>query len=140
MILPCLKLLVKDVKKLQQANLKNSSKLETLIQEFIARPELAQISNVKRVVSQLRESVTQLQQTEVIADLLKSIEKLKSELNILTGKFNDRTERQQIQKLDLLVTMLVTSVTQLKRLSKDEETVKLLNKLQKSRNPKLKNR
>lgn len=139
-ILPCLKLLVKEVKELQQSNLKTSTKLETLTQEFIARPEPAQLSKVKRVVSQLSESVSQLQQTEVIADLFRAIDKLQAELNILLGKFNHRPEPQQIHKLELLITMLVTSVTHLKRLTKNEETVNIVNKLEKHRNSKLKNR
>lgn len=137
-ILPCLKLLVKDVKDLQKDNLTTSSKLENLTQKFIARSETAQLSKVKRVVLQLRESVTQLQQTEVIADLLKSIDKLQADLNLLTVKFNHRPEAQTIQKLELLVTMLVTSVTHLKRVSKDEETVNVLNQLQKSLTSQLK--
>ncbi len=126
-ILPCIKLLVKDVKELQAGHMIMSSKLENLTQEFIARPEPAQLSRIKRVVSQLNESVAQLQQTEIIADLLKSIERLQAEFNILSGKFNHRPEPQQIHKLELLVTMLVTSVTHLKRIYRNEATLNSLN-------------
>lgn len=133
-ILPCIKLLVKDVKELQEGHMIMSSKVENLTQEFIARPEAAQLSKIKRVVSQLNESVAQLQETEVIADLLKSIDRLQAEFNILAGKFNHRPEPQQVHKLELLVTMLVTSVTHLKRIYRDEATVNMLNKLEKPSN------
>lgn len=133
-ILPCIKLLVKDVKELQEGHMIMSSKVEHLTQEFIARPEAAQLSKIKRVVSQLNESVAQLQETEVIADLLKSLDRLQAEFNILSGKFNHRPEPQQIHKLELLVTMLVTSVTHLKRIYRDEATVNMLNKLEKPSN------
>lgn len=134
MILPWIKLLVKDVKDLQEGHMIMSSKVENLTQEFIARPEAAQLSKIKRVVSQLNESVAQLQETEVIADLLKSIDRLQAEFNILSGKFNHRPEPQQIHKLELLVTMLVTSVTHLKRIYRDEATLNSVNKLEKPSN------
>lgn len=133
-ILPCIKLLVKDVKELQQAYMVMSSKLENLTQDFIARPEPAQLSKIKRVVSQLNESVAQLQETEVIADLLKSLDRLQAEFNILAGKFNHRPELQQIHKLELLVTMLVTSVTHLKRIYRHEEKLNSIGKLEKTEN------
>ncbi len=136
-ILPCIKLLVKDVKELQEKYMIMSSKVEHLTQEFIARPEPAQLSKIKRVVSRLNESVAQLQETEVIADLLKSIDRLQAEFNILSGKFNHRPELQQIHKLELLVTMLVTSVTHLKRIYRNKATVNILdNNLVKSSNNK----
>lgn len=137
-VLPCIKLLVKDVKELQQGYLVMSSKLENLTQDFIARPEPAQLSKIKRVVSQLNESVAQLQETEVIADLLKSLDRLQAEFNILAGKFNHRPELQQIHKLELLVTMLVTSVTHLKRIYRHEEKLNSIGKLEKTENYQLK--
>ena len=137
-IVPCIKLLLKDVRELKEAHLRTSMKLDTLTQQFISRPELAQVSKVKRVVSQLRESVSQIQQTEIISELLNSISQLKLELEVLSNKFNYRPETQQLHQLEFLVTMLVTSVTHLKRLTKDEEGMKALNKLQLSRKSKLK--
>lgn len=137
-VLPCIKLLVKDVKELQQAYMIMSSKLENLTQDFIARPEPAQLSKIKRVVSQLNESVAQLQETEVIADLLKSLDRLQAEFNILAGKFNHRPELQQIHKLELLVTMLVTSVTHLKRIYRHDEKLNSIGKLEKTENYQLK--
>jgi hypothetical protein len=126
------------VKQLQEGHMIISSKLENLTQEFIARPEAAQMSKIKRVLPQLNESVAQLQETEVIADLLKSIDRLQADLNILSGKFNHRPEPQQVHKLELLVTMLVTSVTHLKRIYRDEEKVNTINKLEKPGNYKQK--
>ncbi len=138
-ILPCLRVMVNEFKELQKKHLKYSIKLEKLNNEFISRPEGAQLSKVKRVVSQLTESVTQLQQTEVIADLFKSVDQIQAELKILRNKFNQRSEPEQIQKLELIVTMLVNSVTELKSLTEDEETIHLVNELENYRNYQLKN-
>lgn len=118
---PCLDRLVDNVKHLQSNDVKLTGTLDTLTKKFNSRPEVTQLAKVKKVVAQLSEAVSQLQQTEVIAELFTTTAKLREDLIVLSQQFHQRLEPQQIQQLQLIVKLLVKSVGQLKRLAQMDE-------------------
>lgn len=120
-IWPCLDRLVANVKHLESNDVKLTGTLDTLVKKFNSRPEVTQLAKVKKIVAQLNETVSQLQQTEVIAELFGTTAKLREDLVVLSQQFHQRLEPQQIQQLQLIVKLLVKSVDQLKRLSQMDE-------------------
>ena len=126
---PCLDRLVDNVKHLQSNDVKLTGTLDTLAKKFNSRPEVTQLAKVKKVVAQLSEAVSQLQQTEVIAELFATTAKLREDLIVLSQQYHQRLEPQQIQQLQLIVKLLVKSVGQLKRLSQMDELNEVVDSL-----------
>ena len=123
---PTLTRLTENCQQLEQSNITLTGKLDIITQKFNARPEVIQLSRLKKAVEELRESVSQLQQTEVIAELLTETAKLRSEVTQLSFDFRERAEPQDIQQLQLLIKLLVKSMTQLKRFAPVEELTELV--------------
>ena len=123
---PTLTRLAENYQQLEQSNVTLTAKLDLVTQKFNSRPEVIQLSRLKKAVEELRESVSQLQQTDVIAELLTETTKLRHDLTQLAFDFQKRSEPQDIQQLQLLIKLLVKSMTQLKRLTPVEELTELV--------------
>ncbi|WP_044196134.1 hypothetical protein [Oscillatoria acuminata] len=80
---PYLQQLEGEIQKLQQTDLILTRKVDTLTQKFNARPEMAQLSKLSRIVARLSDSLNQMQQTEAIASLYEDISGLSREINQL---------------------------------------------------------
>jgi hypothetical protein len=96
---PTLQRLEGEIQKLQHTDLILARKLDTLSQKFTARPEMAQLSKLGRIVARLSDNLHQMQQTEAIASLYEDIAGLSQELNQLKQQLNGQPALNPIQKL-----------------------------------------
>ncbi len=85
---PYLQRLEGEIQKVQHTDLILTRKLDTLSQKFSARPEMAQLSRLSRIVGRLSDSLNQMQQTEAIASLYEDIARLSQDLNQLKQQLN----------------------------------------------------
>ena len=96
---PYLQQLEGEIQKLQQTDLILTRKVDTLTQKFNARPEMAQLSKLSRIVARLSDSLNQMQQTEAIASLYEDISGLSHEINQLKQQLKSQPELTQVQEL-----------------------------------------
>ncbi|MGL5193793.1 MAG: hypothetical protein ACRC8Y_09325 [Chroococcales cyanobacterium] len=96
---PCLQQLEGEIQKLQHTDLILTRKVDTLTQKFNARPEMAQLSKLSRIVARLSDSLNQMQQTEAIASLYEDISRLSREINQLKQQLKSPPELTPVQEL-----------------------------------------
>ncbi len=96
---PYLQQLEGEIQKLQQTDLILSRKVDTLTQKFNARPEMAQLSKLSRIVARLSDSLNQMQQTEAIASLYEDMDGLSHEINQLKQQLKPQPELTPVQEL-----------------------------------------
>lgn len=96
---PYLQQLEGEIQKLQQTDLILTRKLDTLTQKFNARPEMAQLSKLSRIVARLSDSLNQMQQTEAIASLYEDISGLSREIHQLKQQLKPQRELTPVQEL-----------------------------------------
>ncbi|MCT7985032.1 hypothetical protein NG796_17305 [Laspinema sp. A4] len=96
---PYLQQLEGEIQKLQQTDLILTRKVDTLTQKFNARPEMAQLSKLSRIVARLSDSLNQMQQTEAIASLYEDISGLSREINQLKQQLKLQPKLTPLQEL-----------------------------------------
>lgn len=89
LIWPQIKQLNADLESLKKNERHLNQKLDNLLEKFNARPEVPQLSRLKRTVHQLSDRLSQVQQTEVFAKLFDEIEQLNRKVEWLANKMNE---------------------------------------------------